>query len=222
MISSNNDNKEDDIYESDELVSQYCEFQYSDESFGVKNFAVETAKIASKFSINKTKALDLGCATGRASFELAKEFDKVDGIDFSVRFIGVGSKLKNDGYITFHSVEEGELVTNKKVTIQELGYENLKDKVSFWQGDACNLKPNFNSYDLILISNIEIFNYMVCNFFESLQRVLNKNGIVVTVNNSKDLQNNFFTKGYEIVASKRINSTQDKIDITLFIWGKNE
>ena len=38
VISNNQNDNKLDIYESDELVSQYCEFQYGDEYFGVKNF----------------------------------------------------------------------------------------------------------------------------------------------------------------------------------------
>ncbi|WP_455757734.1 5-histidylcysteine sulfoxide synthase [Sulfurimonas sp.] len=179
VISSNQDKELEDIYESDELVSQYCEFQYGDTHFGVNNFAVECAKIASKFSTNRTKALDLGCATGRATFELAKTFDEVEGIDFSVRFVGVGSKLKSDGYVAFHSIEEGEISKNKKVTIQELGYEKLKNKVSFWQGDACNLKPNFNSYDLVMATNLIDRLYNPRLFLDTIDERLNKDGILV-------------------------------------------
>jgi len=179
VISSAKDKDLGDIYESDELVSQYCEFQYGDTHFGVNNFADECAKIASKFATNKTKALDLGCATGRATFELAKEFDKVEGIDFSVRFVGVGSKLKSDGYVAFHSVEEGEISTNKKVTIEELGYEKLKNRVSFWQGDACNLKPNFNSYDLVMATNLIDRLYNPRLFLDTIDERLNKDGILV-------------------------------------------
>ena len=179
VISSAKDEKMQDIYESDELVSQYCEFQYGDEQFGVKNFAKETSKIASKFAINKTKALDLGCATGRATYELAKEFDKVEGVDFSVRFVQVGSKLKDKGYVAFSSKEEGELVSHKKVTIEQLGYENLKNKVLFWQGDACNLKPNFNSYDLIMATNLIDRLYQPKLFLESIDERLNDDGVLV-------------------------------------------
>lgn len=119
-------------------------------AFGVKNFALECVKIATKFVKNRTKALDLGCATGRATFELAHSFDEVDGIDFSARFIGVGVKLKNDGYVAYRTKTEGDLSEERRASIEELGYEKIKDKVSFWQGDACNLKQNFNSYNLIL------------------------------------------------------------------------
>lgn len=173
-----NDNKLD-IYESDELVSQYCEFQYGDEYFGVKNFAKECAKIAIKFSKNKTKALDLGCATARASFELAKEFDEVEGVDFSARFIQVGVKLKQKAYIAFSSKIEGDLVENKKITLKELGYENIAHKVSFWQGDACNLKPNLNSYDLIMATNLIDRLYNPKLFLETIHKRLNSDGTLM-------------------------------------------
>ncbi|HUH43122.1 MAG TPA: 5-histidylcysteine sulfoxide synthase [Sulfurimonas sp.] len=179
VISNSDIKKEDDVYESDELVSQYCEFQYGDNSFGVKNFALECVKIATKFVKNKTKALDLGCATGRATFELARSFDEVDGIDFSARFISVGVKLKNDGYIAYRVKTEGDLTKDKKVSIKELGYEDIKDRVSFWQGDACNLKPNFNSYDLILAKNIIDRLYNPRLFLDSVHERLESDGILV-------------------------------------------
>ena len=178
-VISSNQSESEDIYESDALVSQYCEFQYGDTYFGVENFAVSCARIASKYVQNRRKALDLGCATGRATYELAKAFDEVEGIDFSVRFIQVGSQLKEKGYVAFSTVQEGELVTNKKVTINELGYEKLTDKVSFWQGDACNLKPNFTSYDLIMATNLIDRLYNPRLFLDTVDERLNKDGILV-------------------------------------------
>lgn len=168
-----------DIYESDELVSQYCEFQYGESHFGVKNFAIACADIAKKYATNKKKALDLGCATGRATFELAKTFDFVEGIDFSARFVQVGAKLKNDGYLAFTSREEGDLVSKKRVSREELGYESLKDKVSFWQGDACNMKPNFKEYDFIMATNLIDRLYEPKLFLQSVHERLNKDGILM-------------------------------------------
>ena len=179
VVSKQKDNDVKDIYETDALVSQYCEFQYGKSHFGVKNFAVECARIASSFANKKTKALDLGCATGRASFELAKEFDQVEGIDFSARFVQVGTKLKEEGYIAFQSPGEGDLVYDTKVTLEDLEYENLKDKISFWQGDACNLKPNFESYDLVMATNLIDRLYNPKLFLKSIGSRLNDNGILV-------------------------------------------
>lgn len=179
VISNPHANIENDIYESDELVSQYCEFQYGEENFGVKNFAVECAKIASKFAISTTKAFDLGCATGRATFELAKSFDAVEGVDFSVRFVGVGSKLKNSGYVAYSIKTEGDLSQKRKVTLADLGYEDLKEKVDFWQGDACNLKPNFHSYDLVMATNLIDRLYQPRLFLDTIDERLNENGILM-------------------------------------------
>jgi len=169
----------DESYESDSLVSQYCDFQYGESYFGVKNFALECAKIASKFTQNKTKALDLGCATGRASFELAKEFDIVEGVDFSVRFIQVGAKLQEEKKISWSSVEEGEICTIKSVTLEELGYKDISKKVSFWQGDACNLKQNLNAYDLVMATNLIDRLYNPRLFLDTIDEKLNKDGILM-------------------------------------------
>jgi putative 4-mercaptohistidine N1-methyltranferase len=179
VLSDETQTQTKDIYESDELVSQYCEFQYGETHFGVANFAIECAKIASKYACNHTKALDLGCATGRATFELAKSFDAVEGIDFSVRFVQVGSKLKAEGYVAFSSKEEGDLLSYKKVTSEELGYSKLGEKVSFWQGDACNLKPNFSGYDLILATNLIDRLYSPMLFLESVHERLNQDGVLI-------------------------------------------
>ncbi|MFT5660543.1 MAG: 5-histidylcysteine sulfoxide synthase/putative 4-mercaptohistidine N1-methyltransferase [Sulfurimonas sp.] len=199
-----------DIYETDDLVSQYCEFQYGDTHFGVENFAIECARIASSFASNKTKALDLGCATGRATYELAKEFDNVEGIDFSARFVQVGSKLKEDGYIAFSSKEEGELVAHKKITIEDLEYENLKEKVSFWQGDACNMKPNFSAYDLVMATNLIDRLYNPRLFLDTIEKRLNKDGILVITSpytwQESSTQKEFWLGGYKDENGKEVKT----------------
>ncbi|MDF1875580.1 5-histidylcysteine sulfoxide synthase [Sulfurimonas sp. SAG-AH-194-I05] len=179
VVSQKKEEEMVDIYETDVLVSQYCEFQYGEEHFNVKNFAIECAQVARSLAVNTNKALDLGCATGRATYELAKEFDHVDGIDFSARFVQVGVKLKEEGVIVFTSQEEGTLVTHKKVTMEALGYESIKHKTAFWQGDACNLKPNFTGYDLIMATNLIDRLYQPRLFLDTVDERLNDDGILM-------------------------------------------
>jgi len=209
-VVSNDVEIDEDIYESDALVSQYCEFQYGDDNFGVKNFAIECAKIAAKFTNNTTKALDLGCATGRASFELAKTFDKVDGIDFSIRFVGVGSNLKDNGLVAWNTKIEGELSTANKLSIKDLGYENIKDKVEFWQGDACNLKPNFNSYDMILATNLIDRLYNPKLFLNNVDDRLNKDGVLILTSpytwQEESTSKEFWLGGYKDSDAKDIKT----------------
>jgi len=217
VITCNTEDERSDIYESDELVSQYCEFQYGDTHFGVENFAVACAKIASKYASNTTKALDLGCATGRASYELAKTFDSIEGIDFSVRFVSVGSKLKDEGYVAFSTKQEGELTVNKKVTLQDLGYENLAKKVSFWQGDACNLKPNFNSYDLVMATNLIDRLYNPRLFLDTIDERLNNDGILMLTSpytwQESSTKKEFWLGGYKDENGKEIKTIERLKDI---------
>ena len=148
--------KETNIYETDELVGQYCDFQYGDEYFGVTNFAkvcADKAIIYSKDTPQK-KALDLGCATGYASFELAKTFDYVDGIDYSQAFVNVGSEFQKARRISYTQNGEGEIKNRKEVAIDDFGFGAVSDNVHFSQGDACALAPEFTGYDLIMATNL--------------------------------------------------------------------
>ena len=57
------------------------------------------------------RALDIGCAVGRSSFELAREFQEVIGIDYSQSFVDACDHMKNLGEKVYFIQEEGDLVT---------------------------------------------------------------------------------------------------------------
>lgn len=173
--------EEENIYETDELVSQYCDFQYGETYFGVENFAVACAQKAISYTkgINQGSALDLGCATGRASFELAKSFDKVCGIDFSARFVQVGVELQKNNTVGYYQNGEGGLKARCEVNLEELGLNEVSDKVEFWQGDACNLKPHFTNYDLIMATNLIDRLYEPHLFLESVHERINTGGYLI-------------------------------------------
>ena len=63
---------------------------------GVRNFPVACVSEVAKHLKNRSteRALDLGCATARSSFELAKHFDHVDAVDFSVRLLETPTNLQ--------------------------------------------------------------------------------------------------------------------------------
>jgi len=53
--------------------------------------------------------LDIGCAVGRSTFELATQFGEVLGIDFSAAFVDKCNELKENGQALFCVPGEGEL-----------------------------------------------------------------------------------------------------------------
>jgi putative 4-mercaptohistidine N1-methyltranferase len=125
------------------------------------------------------RALDLGCATGRASFELAQHFAQVTGIDFSARFIDLGVQLASQGVIRYTVVDEGELVSYRERRLADMGLEKTSTKVEFFQGDACNLKPHFVNYDLILAANLIDRLYSPLKFLTSVHERLNLGGLLL-------------------------------------------
>ena len=168
-------------YETDKLLSEYAEFHYGDNYFGVPNFPAALAEIAISAMGNKPshKALDLGCASGRATFELAKHFDHVTGIDFSARFIGQGVQLAEQGVLRYTLADEGELVFYKERSLIGLGLDHVKDRVEFCQGDACNLKVLFSGYDLILAANLIDRLYEPAKFLTVIHERLNLGGLLM-------------------------------------------
>ena len=168
-------------YETDRLISEYIEFHYGSEYYGVPNFPRALARLAITAMGDKPagKALDLGCATGRSSFELARHFDRVTGIDFSARFIGVGTQLIDNGRLRYTLVDEGELVSHRECTLADHGLAEIAGKVEFFQGDACNLKPVFSGYDLIFAANLIDRLYSPARFLENVHMRLNPGGLLL-------------------------------------------
>ncbi len=171
----------ENIYETDELVSQYCDFQYGENHFGVENFAKNCAQKALEYTqgASRDNALDLGCATGRASFELAKSFQKVTGIDFSARFVQVGVELQKNGKVGYYQKGEGDLSKRCEIDVQNFDFNDVIDKVEFWQGDACNLKPHFTGYDLIMATNLIDRLYEPHLFLNGVHERINDGGHLV-------------------------------------------
>ena len=168
-------------YESDKLLSEYAEFHYGDTHFGVENFPRALVDLAIRVMGSRParSALDLGCAAGRSSFELARHFEQVVGIDFSARFIGLGVQMQEQGRLRYTFAEEGELVSYHERTLTDLGLDGLRDKVAFFQGDACNLKPNFTGYDLILAANLIDRLYSPAKFLDHAHERLNPGGLLM-------------------------------------------
>ena len=169
------------MYESDSAVSQYCEAHYGKTYFGVPNFPAQCAAACFQYTQGRPrlKALDLGCAVGRASFELAKEFDLVTGIDFSARFVRVALQLKEKGNVHFELIEEGDVVSYHEARLSEGELDRSANRVAFFQGDAINLKPQFTGYDLILAANLIDRLYDPKRFLETIHERLNHGGILV-------------------------------------------
>lgn len=168
-------------YETDKLLAEYAEFHYGGDYFGVPNFSKALVELVLHVLGDRPrrKALDIGCASGRATFELARAFEFVTGVDFSARFIGQGALLANNETLRYTLVDEGELVSYKSRSLSDLGLSGIIKKVEFVQGDACNLKAQFTGYDLILAANLIDRLYSPEKFLNSIHERLNIGGLLM-------------------------------------------
>ncbi len=172
-------------YETDELVSQYLEFHYGDEYFGVPNFARACAAIcieeAGKAGVGgaNTRALDIGCAVGRSSFELATYFSHVDALDFSARFIASAVELQRAGIKRYTIRDEGELVSFREIQLRDMALNETAGRCHFMQGDACNLSEKFNGYDLVFAGNLIDRLYSPKKFLSMMHERMRKGGLLI-------------------------------------------
>lgn len=171
----------ENIYETDELVQQYCDFQYGENCLGIENFAKVCAQKAIHYAsdVPHHRAMDLGCATGRASFELARSYDQVIGIDYSQAFIDVASEVQRHGEIGYYQNGEGELKIPKTASLDALGLKQNQEKVVFYQGDACALSPEHKEFDLVMATNLIDRLYHPALFLDSIGERIKSGGYLI-------------------------------------------
>ena len=156
------------IYETDKLLAEYLLFHYGsgDEilpwEFGPRdaldfparvveeNWPSLTANFADSAK-RQPRALDLGCAVGRSTFELARHCEEVVGIDFSQSFIDAANTLRETGELGYERMDEGALTT-KCVAKAPHGIERAR--VRFEIGDAMAVSESLGTFDVVLAANL--------------------------------------------------------------------
>jgi 5-histidylcysteine sulfoxide synthase/putative 4-mercaptohistidine N1-methyltranferase len=175
--------------ETDEVVCQQLASQYPTSQHQGANFSVELANVVQAAcgelyeTIASGKLLNLGCSVGRTAFELSTLFDQIDAVDFSARFIQYGVKLQNDENVRFQSIVEGDIVHFNEVSLAKY-VKNYRANVNFYQGDAVNLKPIFQGYDVILLQQVLEQSYDPKAVLENMTQRLNSAGLLIVATNN--------------------------------------
>lgn len=151
------------IYETDKLLAEYLLFHYASAEeilpvtgqavAGALDYAVRCVVEcvdAAALPMN-ARALDLGCAVGRSTFELARTCGSALGIDYSQRFIEAARTIAQDGSLAYRRTDEGVLTT----PLVARAPEGIKRwRVTFEQGDAMNLRADLDAFDVVLMANL--------------------------------------------------------------------
>jgi putative 4-mercaptohistidine N1-methyltranferase len=194
---------ESNVYESDDSINMYLGLHYctSGKSEGMSpilqhdhspvhalRFPQRVARLLSNLHPQPTnhRALDIGCAVGGSSFELAKKFDHVDAFDYSQSFVAAAMRMQQGESISFRVPVEADLFEEVKAVHEDEITPEVRSRVKFFRGDACNIKGmvsdgTVGSYDGVIMSNLlcRLQDPMAC--LHGIGGVVNKGGVVVIV-----------------------------------------
>ncbi|MBX7208315.1 MAG: methyltransferase domain-containing protein [Verrucomicrobiaceae bacterium] len=148
------------IYETRKLLDEYLLFHYGSPrevlpwEFGpheALGFPIRTVRELIDPARAIDSALDLGCAVGRSSFELAAFGAEVTGIDFSVAFIEAARTLQATGSLAYRRLDEA---ADSTPLVAEVPAHLPRKRVHFETGDATRLRIDLGSFDVVHAANL--------------------------------------------------------------------
>jgi putative 4-mercaptohistidine N1-methyltranferase len=150
------------IYESERLLSEYLLFHYGAAEdvlpygFGPRDAVAFPARCVAALLPEETlpaapRALDVGCAVGRSSFELARCCHEVVGVDFSRSFIAAAQRMKSERRIEFERRVEGDRTAR---CVARVPSSVERARVRFETGDAMDLRSDLGVFDVVLAANL--------------------------------------------------------------------
>lgn len=152
----------ENLYETDRLVREYLLFHYGDPGEilpwpdgprGALGFAVRCVDDLLDVSSlpADARALDVGCAVGGSTFQLARHCREVTGIDYSGAFIAAAETIRTTGALDYEYVIEGESTARATARRPE-GADTAR--VRFETGDAMDLREDLGAFDAVLAANL--------------------------------------------------------------------
>ncbi|MGA0845017.1 MAG: putative 4-mercaptohistidine N1-methyltransferase [Luteolibacter sp.] len=150
------------IYETDKLLAEYLLFHYgsAEETLPSQvalapgmsdalDFASRTARLFGEKEVER--GLDLGCAVGRSTFEMARSCRSIVGMDFSARFIQAAEGLRTEGQVAYRRLDEARLSTPLMARMPA-GID--PKRVRFMVGDAMDLPDDIGVFDRVHAANL--------------------------------------------------------------------
>ncbi len=151
----------DNYYESNQVLQEYLLFHYGKPeelmpwSFGPKSGldfprrCLEEGLLADQLP-KPARGLDLGCAVGRSTFEMARHCQQVVGIDYSHSFVLTARTLCREKSLPYEYVDTGSIMKPALASRPDVDCSG----VTFEQGDAQDLRPDLGKFDLVLLANL--------------------------------------------------------------------
>ncbi len=175
-------------YESTDILHQYLFFHYGKPEsvlpwqFGPRDaLGYPRRCITEGFPIDEPpstqrRGLDIGCATGRSTFEMARYCDEVIGIDYSAAFIEAAETIRLDGRLEYRYLIEG---SRYGTGIAERPSGIDPDRIHFDTGDAHRIPEDLGTFDWVLGANLLCRLHHPRQFLDRLTGLVRPGGILV-------------------------------------------
>jgi putative 4-mercaptohistidine N1-methyltranferase len=148
------------LYETPRLLSEYLLFHYGTAAELISHaslppaaldFALRTVRDLLPPNTSGARALDLGCAVGRSSFELSLHYENVLGIDYSHSFVQAAESLRAGETISYQRHDEAHHFTGLTAAAPA---QAKPERIHFQQGDAMDLPTTLGKFDLVHAANL--------------------------------------------------------------------
>ncbi len=150
------------VYETSRSLEEYLLFHYGDAEeilpfgFGPRaalDFPTRSVSecLNRELLLSRPRGLDVGCAVGRSSFELARYCCEVIAVDFSAAFIAAAHALQRRGRLDYRYKVHGEVYNTSEARIPD-GVD--PGRVTFAVGDAHDLPEAYGSFDVVHAANL--------------------------------------------------------------------
>jgi SAM-dependent methyltransferase len=174
-------------YETRKLVDEYLLFHYGADHeilpwecgpTGALGFPARTVEETFDWPRLSpgARALDVGCAVGRSSFELSRRCAEVIGIDFSEAFVAAAETIRTVGRMDYQSLEEAG-VYSSRTALRPEGVN--PGRVRFARGDAMELDAALGRFDLVHAANLLCRLPRPLQFLDQLPRLVRPGGQLV-------------------------------------------
>lgn len=186
-------------YENPRVVSSYLWAHYGD-LLNDQEWLPAYPEWANLIEKSKGVSLDIGCAVGRFTFEMAQKSDFSIGFDLSMSFIKTARELMKKGILNFELTEEGNITSSVQIKLPE---HIRVDNLDFIVADALNIP--FPQGVFTKVSSLNIIDK-----------------VPHPMKHLKEINRVFVNNGNQLLISDPFSWSEEVADINEWLGGKRE